>query len=156
MLKTDQVGASCIETLDKFSCISSGFLVKRKRREEFAERAVRIAFSSLQEPGDFLPARPEVLALFQGMIIRTPVVAFERAHHEIFGANDVPDFSGFALNKLGTKFDRHRKPPVPPCVDPAAEPVACLEYGYVHTGLSQAPRGCQAGHTCANDEHGLH
>src|SRR5207302_349553 len=80
----------------------------------------------------------------------------ERAHNEIFGTNDVPNFAGFAMNKLSTELDGHRQAPVSPRVDPATEPVACLEYRYVHASLSKMPRSGQAGHTCANDEHGLH
>ena len=41
----------------------------------------------------------------QCVIFRTPVIALERTHDEIFLANDFPNLRRFAMNKFGAQLN---------------------------------------------------
>ena len=60
------------------------------------------------------------------------------------------------MHELGAKFDRNRQPRIAQSVNAAAQPLARFQYRHADAGMSEPPRGGEAGRTGADNEDGLH
>src|SRR5262249_6389541 len=70
--------------------------------------------------------------------------------------NDIPNLTGFAVNKLRPEFNRNRQPVIAQCVNPAAQPVTCFENGYTDMGSRKPLRRGQTRGASADDQHRWH
>src|SRR5438093_11896271 len=125
--------------------------------KKFKKRTISFRFLLKNRFCNFLPTRPEIVALLQSIALETPVIrALHAAQHDVPGIYRFLKFRRLAVNEFGTAFNGDGEQRVTDGIDAAANAAARLEYGDIFSGCREAPRCSKTGSAGADDDYGLH